>query len=161
LAEVTGPVGPLRVAVVLDQIRSAYNVGSFFRTADAAGVEKLYLCGITPRADNSQVAKTALGAHLTVRWEWHYDTLVPLRALAARGYQIAAVETGADSMDLFGYAPNWPVAVVFGNEVTGLSPEVLEACHVRIAIPMRGRKGSLNVATAGGVVLYDLLRRTY
>lgn len=154
-------MGALRVAVVLDQIRSAYNVGSFFRTADATGVEKLYLCGITPRADNAQVAKTALGAQLTVPWEWHYDTLVPLRALSARGYQIAAVETGAGSMDLFGYTPHWPVAVIFGNEITGLSPEILETCHVRIAIPMRGRKASLNVATAGGVVLYDLLRRTY
>jgi tRNA G18 (ribose-2'-O)-methylase SpoU len=149
----------MRVAVVLDQIRSAYNVGSFFRTADAAGVERLYLCGITPRADNTQVAKTALGAHLSVRWEWHYDTLVVLRSLRARGYQIAAVETAEPSEALFEFQPRWPVAVVFGNEVTGLNPEILAACSARIRIPMLGGKVSLNVATAGGVVLYDLLRK--
>lgn len=151
----------MRVAVVLDQIRSAYNVGSFFRTADATGVERLFLCGITPRADNLQVSKTALGAHLSVPWEWHYDTLVPLRALSARGYEIAAVETGTESTCLFDYAPRWPVAVVFGNEITGLSPEIMGACDVRVRIPMLGRKASLNVATAGGVVLYELLRRCY
>lgn len=155
------PCGRFRVAVVLDQIRSAYNVGSFFRTADAVGLERIYLCGITPRADNAQVAKTALGAHQTVPWEWHYDTLVPLRALSARGFQIAAVETGEESTCLFEYTPRWPVALVFGNEITGLSQEILTACDIRISIPMRGRKGSLNVATAGGVVLYDLLRRLY
>lgn len=149
----------MRAAVVLDQIRSAYNVGSFFRTADAAGVERLYLCGITPRADNPQVAKTALGAHLTLPWEWHYDTLVVLRALSARGYHLAAVETGEESATLFDFDPRWPVAVVFGNEVTGLAPEIIEACPVRIRIPMMGTKSSLNVATAGGVVLYELLRR--
>jgi tRNA G18 (ribose-2'-O)-methylase SpoU len=149
----------MRAAVVLDQIRSAYNVGSFFRTADATSIEKLYLCGITPRADNVQVAKTALGAHLSVPWEWHYDTLVVLRSLAARGYQIAAVETADSSTPLFEFRPEWPVAVVFGNEITGLSPEILTACAVRIRIPMLGRKASLNVATAGGVVLYDLLRK--
>jgi tRNA G18 (ribose-2'-O)-methylase SpoU len=149
----------MRVAVVLDQIRSAYNVGSFFRTADATGVERLYLGGITPRADNAQVAKTALGAHLTVPWEWHYDTLVPLRSLAARGYQIAGVETGEESACLFDFEPRWPVAVVFGNEVNGLAPEILAACSTRIRIPMLGRKASLNVATAGGVVLYELLRK--
>lgn len=149
----------MRAAVVLDQIRSAYNVGSFFRTADAAGVERLYLCGITPRADNRQVAKTALGAHLALPWEWHYDTLVVLRALAARGYQVAAVETGEESQPLFDFEPRWPVAAVFGNEVSGLAPEILAACSVRVRIPMMGTKSSLNVATAGGVVLFELLRR--
>ena len=148
----------MRVVVVLDQIRSAYNVGSFFRTADATGVEKLFLCGITPRPDNKAVAKTALGAHLSVPWEWHYDALVPLRALAARGYQVVAVETGCPSQPLFDFQPRLPVAVVFGNEVTGLSGEILEACQVRLAIPMLGKKASLSVATAGGVVLYELLR---
>jgi len=149
----------MRVAVVLDQVRSAYNVGSFFRTADAVGAERLYLCGITPRADNAQVAKTALGAHLSLPWEWHYDTLVVLRSLRSRGYQIAAVETAEPAEALFEFQPRWPVAVVFGNEVTGLNPEILDECSARIRIPMLGRKASLNVATAAGVVLYDLLRK--
>ncbi len=149
----------MRVAVVLDQIRSAYNVGSFFRTADAVGAERLFLCGITPRADNSQVAKTALGAHLSMPWEWHYDTLVVLRSLRSRGYQIAAVETAEPAESLFQFHPRWPVAVVFGNEVTGLNPEILDECSARIRIPMLGGKASLNVATAAGVVLYDLLRK--
>jgi tRNA G18 (ribose-2'-O)-methylase SpoU len=149
----------MRVAVVLDQVRSAYNVGSFFRTADAVGAERLYLCGITPRADNAQVAKTALGAHLSMPWEWHYDTLVVLRSLRSRGYQIAGVETAEPADALFEFQPRWPVAVVFGNEVTGLNPEILDECSARIRIPMLGRKASLNVATAAGVVLYDLLRK--
>jgi tRNA G18 (ribose-2'-O)-methylase SpoU len=149
----------MRVAVVLDQIRSAYNVGSFFRTADAVGAERLFLCGITPRADNSQVAKTALGAHLSMPWEWHYDTLVVLRLLRSRGYQVVAVETAEPAETLFEFQPRWPVAVVFGNEVTGLNPEILDECSARIRIPMLGDKASLNVATAAGVVLYDLLRK--
>jgi tRNA G18 (ribose-2'-O)-methylase SpoU len=85
---------------------------------------------------------------------------VVLRALSARGYQLAAVETGEESATLFDFQPRWPVAVVFGNEITGLAREILDACPVRIRIPMMGMKSSLNVATAGGVVLYELLRKS-
>ncbi|MCX7602778.1 MAG: RNA methyltransferase [Bryobacteraceae bacterium] len=149
----------LPVVILLDNIRSMYNAGAFFRTCDAAGAEKLLLCGITAHPPQPGVAKTALGAEKTVPWEYHVDALVPLRMLRARGYQIAAIETAEPSVDLFAWEPRWPVCAVFGNEVDGLGEAVLAACDVRVRIPMRGAKSSLNVATAGGVVAYELLRK--
>ena len=79
--------------------------------------------------------------------------------LAARGYELAAIETGAGAVDLFEWRPRWPVAVVFGNEVDGLDPSLVELCHTHVRLPMQGVKNSLNVATAGGVVAYELLRK--
>ena len=152
-------IARLPVAVLLDNVRSMYNVGAFFRTADATAIEKLHLCGITARPTQPGVAKTALGAEASVAWEHYYDALVPLRMLAARGYQIAALETSDEAVDLFDWQPRWPVCVVFGNEVEGVGEALLAACHVQVRLPMRGLKHSLNVATAGGVVLYELLRK--
>ena len=152
-------LGALPVCVVLDHVRSMYNVGAFFRTADGVRAERLYLCGITAKPDQPAVAKTSLGAEATVPWEHYYDALVPLRMLATRGYQIAALETSEDAIDLFDWQPRWPVCVVFGNEVDGVGDAVLAAAHVHVRLPMRGTKRSLNVATAGGVVLYELLRK--
>ena len=151
--------GTLPVCVVLDHIRSMYNVGAFFRTADGVRAERLYLCGITAKPDQPGVAKTALDAEQSVAWEHYYDALVPLRMLAARGYQIAAVETADDAVDLFDWEPRWPVCVVFGNEVDGVGEGLLPVCDIKVRLPMRGVKHSLNVATAGGVVLYELLRK--
>lgn len=150
---------PLPVVVVLDNVRSMYNAGAFFRTCDAAGAETLVLCGITAHPPQPGVAKTALGAERTVPWRYETDTLVALRMYKARGYELAAVETADPSADLFGWQPRWPVCLVFGNEVDGLSEGVLAVCDVRVRIPMHGSKNSLNVATAGGVVLYELLRK--
>lgn len=152
-------LAPLPVAVVLDQVRSAYNTGAFLRTADAAGLERVYLCGITPTPAGAPVRKTALGAEETVGWEYCADALVALRSLRARGFEIAAIETSARAVDLFDWRPRFPLAVVFGNEVDGLTAEVLEACDTHVRLPMLGRKHSLNVATAGGVVLYEVLRK--
>jgi 23S rRNA (guanosine2251-2'-O)-methyltransferase len=152
-------LGTLPVCVLLDHVRSMYNVGAFFRTADGVRAERLYLCGITSRPVQPGVAKTALGAEASVAWEHYYDALVPLRMLAARGYQIAAMETSEEAVDLFDWHPRWPVCVVFGNEVDGVGDALLAACHVQVRLPMRGLKHSLNVATAGGVVLYELLRK--
>lgn len=152
-------LAPLPVALVLDQIRSAYNTGAFFRTADAAGIERLYLCGITPAPANAAVAKTALGAERSVAWEYCADALAAVRMLRARGFEIAAVETSARASDLFDWQPRFPLAVVFGNEVDGLTEEVLEACDTHVRLPMLGRKHSLNVATAGGVVAFEVLRK--
>jgi tRNA G18 (ribose-2'-O)-methylase SpoU len=149
----------LPVTIVLDQVRSMYNVGSFFRTADAVGAERIFVCGITAHPTQPGVAKTALGAEKSVPWEYHFDALVPLRMLAARGYQLAAIETGETAVDLFDWQPRWPVCVVFGNEVDGLAPEIVAACHAHVRLPMLGMKCSVNVATAGGVVLYELLRK--
>lgn len=145
--------------VLLDHVRSAYNVGAFFRTADAAGVERLILCGITPRPGQTGVAKTALGAEESVAWEYHVDALVALRMMRARGYEIAAVETSLRAVDLFDWKPAFPVCVLFGGEVDGLSEEILACCDTHVRLPMLGRKHSLNVATAGGVVTYELLRK--
>jgi tRNA G18 (ribose-2'-O)-methylase SpoU len=149
----------LPVAVVLDNIRSIYNAGSFFRTCDAAGAACLLLCGITAHPPEPRLAKTALGAEHSVPWRYEMDTLVALRMMKARGYQLAAVETAEPSVDLFDWQPRWPVCLVFGNEVDGLSEAVLDACDLRVRIPMRGAKRSLNVATAGGIAIYELLRK--
>jgi 23S rRNA (guanosine2251-2'-O)-methyltransferase len=147
------------VCVLLDNVRSAYNVGAFFRTADAAGIEKLYLSGITGRPPQNAITKTALGAEATVPWEHRGDPLPLLAELQARGHQIAAIETTPRSVDIFEWVPRFPVCVIFGHEVDGLRPEIGERADVHIRIPMLGRKHSLNVATAGGVVLYELLRK--
>lgn len=136
-----------------------YNVGAFFRTADACRLERLILCGITAHPPQEGIAKTALGAHESVPWEYHTDSLVPLRMLRARGYQLAAIETGPTALDLFDFTPRFPLCAVFGNEVDGLSPDVISACDIQLSLPMRGSKNSLNVATAGGIVAYELLRR--
>jgi 23S rRNA (guanosine2251-2'-O)-methyltransferase len=147
------------VAMLLDNIRSLYNVGAFFRTADAAGCEKLQLCGITGRPPERAIAKTALGAEETVAWEYHTDACEVVRGMRGANYEIAAVETSIHAVDLFDWQPVFPVCVLFGNEVEGLRPELLELCDTHVRIPMLGHKHSLNVATAGGVVIYELLRK--
>ena len=153
-----------RVVVVLDNIRSLYNTGSILRTADASGVERVVLCGITPRPDQGHrqrraIAKTALGAEHSVAWEYQPDAAETLRRLATEGYQIAIVETSPDAVNLFEWTPRWPVCLVFGHEREGVSPDLTPQVHTVVRIPMLGDKRSLNVATAAGVVLYELLRR--
>lgn len=149
----------LPVVVILDNVRSLYNVGAFFRTADAVRVERILLSGITATPPHSQIAKTALGAEATVPFEHVEDTCAAIERLRDRGYHIAAIETSAQAEDIFDWTPVFPTCVVFGHEVTGLSDVVLDACDVHVRIPTLGLKQSLNVATAGGVVLYELLRR--
>ena len=158
IAELKGG-GGLPVSVVLDNVRSLYNVGAFFRTADATGVEKLYLSGLTAAPPHRGIAKTALGADEAVPWVRCDDPLSVSADLRARGREIAAIETTPGAVDLFGWQPRFPVCVVFGHEVDGVRPALLERCDTHVQIPMLGRKRSLNVATAGGVVLYELLRK--
>jgi len=153
-----------RVVVLLDNIRSLYNTGSILRTADASGVERVVLCGITPRPDQGSrqrraIAKTALGAEDSVSWEYEAHATDALRKLAADGYQLVAVETAPDAVDLFEWIPRWPVCLVFGHEVDGVSQNLAPDVDTVVRIPMLGQKRSLNVATAAGVVLYELLRR--
>jgi tRNA G18 (ribose-2'-O)-methylase SpoU len=149
----------LPVTVLLDDVRSMYNVGAFFRAADGVGLERLCLGGITAHPPKKAISKTALGAEETVAWEHDWDAVEMAKRLRQRGFALAAIETGAQTVDLFEWEPMFPVCVAFGNEVTGLKPELLAMadCHVRI--PMLGQKRSLNVATAGGIVLYELLRK--
>ncbi len=147
------------VAILLDNVRSLYNVGSFFRTAEGAGCEKLYLCGITGRPPKSAISKTALGAEETVAWEHHADACAVVESLRQRNYEIAAVETSVHAVDLFDWKPRFPLCILFGHEVDGLRAGLLALCDTHVRIPMLGRKHSLNVATAGGVVIYELLRK--
>ncbi|HEV3200186.1 MAG TPA: RNA methyltransferase [Bryobacteraceae bacterium] len=149
----------LPVSVLLDNVRSLYNVGAFFRTADAAGVERLHLCGITGRPPHRAISKTALGAEDSVPWEHTWEPVPLIGALRSRGYEIAAVETTVHAVDLFDWTPRFPICVVFGHEVEGIRPEVSALCDTHVRIPMLGAKHSLNVATAGGVVIYELLRK--
>lgn len=158
-ARVYEPLRPLPVSVILDNFRSLYNVGSLFRTADAAGVEKLYLCGITGTPPQAGIRKTALGAELSVPWERRETAPEVIGLLRERGYEIAAVETGLRAVDLFDWTPAFPVCLLFGNEKEGLAPELLAQSDTLVRIPMLGRKNSLNVATAAGVVVYELLRK--
>ena len=152
-------IGKLPVTALLDNVRSLYNVGAFFRTADAAAIEKLVLCGITGRPPHKEIAKTALGAETTVKWDYCAHANDALEELVAREYEIAAIETSLHAVDLFDWEPRFPVCLLFGNEVDGLQPEVAQFAHTHVRIPMLGAKHSLNVATAGGVVIYELLRK--
>ncbi len=152
-------LGKLPVRILLEDIRSLYNVGAFFRTCDAAGVEMLDLCGITGKPPGTQIHKTALGAEETVRWRHHSAAPALARELRGAGYEIAAVETSLHAVDLYDWRPSFPVCVAFGNEVDGLGAELSQLCDTHVRIPMLGLKHSLNVATAGGVVIYELLRK--
>ncbi len=149
----------LPVAVLLDNVRSMYNVGAFFRAADGVGLERLCLCGITAHPPKKAISKTALGAEETVAWEHDWEAVHLAERLRRNGFQIAAIETRPDAVDLFEWRPRFPVCVVFGHEVDGLSPDLLKMADAHVRIPMMGQKKSLNVATAGGVVLYELLRK--
>jgi 23S rRNA (guanosine2251-2'-O)-methyltransferase len=153
------PIAVLPVIALLDNVRSLYNVGAFFRTADAAGLESLFLCGITGRPPHRAISKTALGAETSVRWECAANARPVIERLRGERYEIAAVETSVRSVDLFDWEPAFPVCVIFGNEIEGVSPEVSAMADTYVRIPMLGVKHSLNVATAGGVVIYELLRK--
>ena len=152
-------IGRIPVDLVLDRVRSLYNVGAFFRSADAAGIGKLYLTGYTGHPPHPGIAKTALGAEESVEWEHRPEGAPLLESLRAEEREIAAIETSVHSVDLYDWQPRFPVCVVFGNEVDGVSPEISGFADVHIRIPMLGVKQSLNVAVAGGVVLYELLRK--
>jgi 23S rRNA (guanosine2251-2'-O)-methyltransferase len=149
----------LPAAVLLDNVRSMYNVGAFFRAADGVGLQKLCLCGITAHPPKKAISKTALGAEMTVAGEHDWDALHMAERLLRSGCEFAAIETSLQAVDLFEWQPRFPVCVAFGNEVEGLRPELLEMADAHVRIPMLGQKESLNVATAGGIVLYELLRK--
>lgn len=146
--------------IILDNIRSAYNVGAIFRTAEGAGVKKIYLCGYTPSPTDrfgrvvAEIQKTSLGASDMVPWEGVDDINELLHKLKSEKVQLVAVELIADAVSLYDFSPNEKVAYVFGNEVTGILPEVRALCDVTMQIPMRGEKESLNVATTVGIVVF-------
>ncbi len=149
-------MGRLPVVVVLDNVRSAQNVGAFFRTSDAFAIERVVLCGITPTPPSRDIHKTALGAELTVEWQ-HADSAVEaVEQLKEDGYKALCVEQveGAVMLDELQVDCNSRYALIFGNEVAGVAQEVVDLCDGAIEIPQVGTKHSLNVSVAGGVVLW-------
>lgn len=150
------------VTVVLDNVRSMHNVGSIFRTSDAFLIEKIILCGFTPKPPHRDINKTALGATETVAWEYVDTTTMALQEMKQRGYWIAAVEQASESVmlpDLM-LPKSRPVCVVFGNEVDGVDDDVLALCDAAIEIPQMGMKHSLNVSVAAGIVLFRIAELT-
>ena len=144
--------------MLLHNVRSLYNVGAFFRTADAVGLSRLYLSGFTGSPPSTQITKTALGSEQTVPWD-RADALALIDERRNGGWEAAAIETVDAAVDVFEWQPRFPVLIVFGHEVEGLPAEILQRCDTRVRIPMVGTKRSLNVATAGGVVMYELFRK--
>ena len=144
----------LSVVIVLDNIRSLNNIGSFFRTADAFKIESIYLCGITACPPHREIQKTALGATETVTWHHHESTETAIDVLKKEGFTIVAIEQTIQSIPLWDFQTTEKTALVFGNEVDGVSDEALEQCHLAVEIPQSGTKHSLNVAVCGGIVLW-------
>ncbi len=151
------PESGRRVVLVVDNVRSAWNVGALFRTADGLGVERIYLCGITPTPAHPKVRKTALGAEEAVAWSHAPNTADVLGRLRAEGWQVWALEQapGARPPEAL-TPPGERVAVVVGNEVCGVGPDLFPLCDALVCLPMRGVKRSLNVEVAAAILLWAL-----
>lgn len=153
----------MQAILILHDIRSAQNVGSLFRTADAVGIVKIYLSSITPTPTDrfgrarSDIAKTALGAEKSVAWEQYNNIVELIKKYKSAGYAVVAIEQSPKSVGYKSVEQKEKMVFILGNEVEGLSPEILEAVDVVAEIPMKGDKESLNVAVAGGVVLFRIL----
>jgi len=148
------------IIVVLENIRSAYNVGSVFRTADAFLIEAIYIVGYSAKPPHKEIKKTALGADETVAWKYFRTTAEAIEDVKAKRFNIYAAEQAEGSYKLNGISmePDEKIAVVFGNEVTGVEQSTIQLCDGCIEIPQLGMKHSLNIATAAGVVLWELVR---
>jgi 23S rRNA (guanosine2251-2'-O)-methyltransferase len=146
------------VCIVLDNVRSLHNVGSAFRTADAFRLEKIFLTGITGTPPHREIEKTALGATASVPWEFVERPLDAVSNLKAEGYTIVAVEQTTESLalDQFRPLPGARYCLVFGNEVHGVSAEVVNACDLALEIPQSGTKHSLNISVCLGIVVWDI-----
>ena len=148
------------LVVVMDNIRSMHNVGSVFRTADAFLISGICLCGFTPQPPHRDIHKTALGATDSVDWLYYENTVDAVLALKARGYKVLAIEQTEGSIMLDEYVDKQiPTAFVFGNEVDGVSDEVIQVCDGVIEIPQWGMKHSLNISVAAAVVLWEFVRK--
>ena len=147
----------MKFLVILHNIRSAYNVGAIFRTADAVGVEKIYLTGYTPNPDkDKKIEKTALGAEKYVSWQSYKNINYLLKKLKKEKFKIIALEQSERSIPYYEFKPQFDFILILGNEVRGLNRRTLEKCDYVLEIPMFGKKESLNVAIAFGIVAYDL-----
>jgi tRNA G18 (ribose-2'-O)-methylase SpoU len=149
----------LPVYVILDNIRSNYNVGSIFRTSDGVMIEKLYLCGYTPHPPKKEILKTALGATESVKWEYVKEAKDVIHSLKNEGIKIAALELTEFSKTYSELDHSvFPMCLIVGNEISGVKQELLDLCDFSIEIPQYGIKQSLNVAVAYGVAIFDLRR---
>ncbi len=151
------------LVVILDNIRSTYNVGAIFRTADAAGVSKIYLCGITPSPPNPKISKVALGAEKFLPWEKRKNTWHLLEQLKNEGYFLISLEQGENAKNIFQIkkVPSEKIGLVLGPEVKGLSSKILKRTDWQLEIPMSGQKESLNVAVAFGIAVYQMRNILY
>lgn len=148
--------------IILDNLRSAENVGSIFRTANGAGVQHLYCCGTTPTPEHARVKKASLGAENQTAWSYHTNTLHLVNQLHESDFVLIALESTPDSISIFDYPGqgqiNKNIAVILGNEISGIDPEVMALADCRLHIPMMGMKTSFNVAVATGIALYLLIQ---
>lgn len=151
----------MAVTVVLDNVRSAQNVGAFFRTGDAFAVEKVLLCGITATPPSRDIHKSSLGAEFTVAWEYYNATTEAVSVLKEQGYTVLAIEQveGAAMLDKLEIDTTKKYALVFGNEVLGVDQAVVDICDGAIEIPQAGTKHSINVSVCGGVVLWKFFEK--
>ena len=149
----------LPIIIILDNVRSAYNVGSVFRTADAFPVEAIYLCGITCSPPHKEIQKTALGAEDTVAWKYFKTASEAVNEAKKIGYKIYAVEQAEKSISLNEFSSYKKTALVFGHEVNGVQQEIINMCDGCIEIPQGGTKHSLNIAVSAGVVVWDVISK--
>ena len=148
------------IIVVLDNVRSAMNVGSIFRTADAFIIEKIYLCGITACPPNKEILKTAIGANETVAWEYVKETTDIVTKLKTENHHIVGVEQTENTTLLQNFEnPNKKIVLIFGNEVFGVSEEVINLCDEYIEIPQFGTKHSLNISVSAGIVIWEIWKK--
>lgn len=154
-------VDKLPVTVVLDNVRSAQNVGSFFRTADAFGIEQVALCGISCTPPNREIHKTALGAEQSVAWRYYPTTLECVEELRAKGYKIIAIEQieGSTMLNDFRVDKGTKYALIFGNEVEGVDQAIADVVDGAIEIPQVGIKHSLNVSVSAGILMWEMFRQ--
>lgn len=146
----------MKLYVVLDNVRSALNVGSIIRICDAFGIDKLFLCGITPTPKEKKVLKTSLGAEKSVRWEHKTDILLLIRELKDKDFQMVALEQTERSIDISKSKSKKSIVLILGNEVSGISEEALNESDIHVHIPMLGKKESLNVSVAFGIATYSI-----
>lgn len=149
------------IIIILDDIRSLHNIGSVFRTSDAFLIEKIYLCGITATPPNKEIHKTALGATDTVAWEYQKEVLTVIDQLRSENISIFAIEQVENSIMLndFEVEKGKKYALIFGNEVKGVSQQAIEKCDGVIEIPQLGTKHSLNISVSAGIVVWDLFKK--
>lgn len=148
-----------QLVVILDNIRSAFNVGSILRSADAAGADKVFMCGYTTLPSNPKVLKTSLGSEQSVDWEHHCTTIGCIRYLHSQGFFIVAVENISKGVSMMQAEAHQQIGVILGNEIHGVSDEAMEMADEIVFIPQLGKKESLNVSVACGVILYEYSRK--